>query len=120
MLKAVVNEILRVLPILGESGSEVSCFIPEPRNFAEVTRLSEDIRKTWLKITLKEDKNIIKNQNFLAQDSEKGEPMTPFMNVYKNGSLEQIKLRIIVRRYLQNKELVGDNWSPTASMRNLK
>ena len=45
MLKAVVNEILRVLPILGESGSEVSCFISEPRNFAEVTRLSEDIRK---------------------------------------------------------------------------
>ena len=24
-------------------------FVPEPRNFAEVTRLSEDIKKPWLK-----------------------------------------------------------------------
>ena len=26
----------------------------------------------------------------------------------------------MVRGYLQNKELVGDTWSPTASMRSLK
>ena len=45
VFKAVVNDILRVLPILGESGSESSYFIPEPRNFAAVTRLSEDIKK---------------------------------------------------------------------------
>ena len=37
------------LAILGESGSEVSYLIPEPMNFAEVTRLSDDINKTWLK-----------------------------------------------------------------------
>ena len=49
IFKASGNDILQVLPILGESGSEVSYFIPEPRNFAEVTRLSEDIRKLWLK-----------------------------------------------------------------------
>ena len=34
LLKAVVNDIPQALPILGESGSEVSYFIPEPRNFA--------------------------------------------------------------------------------------
>ena len=28
-------------------------------------------------------------------------------------------MRIVVRGYLQNKELVGDTWSPTASMRTL-
>ena len=33
IFKAVVHEILQVLPILGESGSEVSYFIPEPGNF---------------------------------------------------------------------------------------
>ena len=37
VFKAVENEILQALPILGESGSEVSYFIPEPRKFAEVT-----------------------------------------------------------------------------------
>ena len=47
--KSVVNEIFQVLPILDESGSEVSYFIPEPRNFAEVTILLEDIKKIWLK-----------------------------------------------------------------------
>ena len=47
------------------------------------------------------------------------------MDVYKakiqsNGSLDNLKLRIVVRGDLQNKELVGDTWSPTASMRTLK
>ena len=34
LFKAVVNKISQVLPILGESGSEVSYFIPEPINCA--------------------------------------------------------------------------------------
>ena len=51
--------------------------------------------------------------------------MTPFMDVYKakiqsNGSLDKLKLRIVVRGYLQHNKLVGDTWSPTASTMNLK
>ena len=47
------------------------------------------------------------------------------MDVYKakiqsDGIIDKLKLRIVVRGYLQNKELVGDTWSPTASMRTLK
>ena len=47
------------------------------------------------------------------------------MDVYKakiwsDGSLDNLKLIILVRRYLQNKEIVGDTWSPKASMRTLK
>ena len=34
-----VKEILQELTALGESGSEVSHFNPEPRNFAEVTKI---------------------------------------------------------------------------------
>ena len=37
-----------------------------------------------------------------------------------DGSLDKLKLRIVVRRDLKNKEMAGDTWSPTASMRNLK
>ena len=37
VFKYIVNEISQVLPPLGESRSEVSYFIPYPRNFAEVT-----------------------------------------------------------------------------------
>ena len=64
LFKAIVNDIFQALPILGESGSEVSYFIPEPRNFAEVTRLSEDIKKPWLNATLKEITSLINNQTF--------------------------------------------------------
>ena len=110
---------------MGESCSEVYHFIPEPRNFAEATKLSENISKPWIKATLKEIKNIIKNQTFLIVNKNEGESVTPCMDVYKakiqsNGSLYKLKLRIVVRGNLQNKEMVGDTWSPTASMRTLK
>ena len=47
------------------------------------------------------------------------------MDVYKtkiqyDGSLDKLRLRILVRGDLQKKELIGDTWSPTASMRTLK
>ena len=41
VFKAVGHKILEALPILGESGLEVSYLIPQPRNFEELTRLSE-------------------------------------------------------------------------------
>ena len=82
-----------------ESGSGVSHFIPEPRNFSEVTKLSENIKKPWLKENLKEIKNIINNQNFLIEDPNEGEPVTTFIDVYKakiqsGGSFDKLKLRI--------------------------
>ena len=61
---------------LGESGSEVFHFIPEPINFAEVKKLSENIKKPWLKENLKEIKNLINNQTFLIEDQNEGEPVT--------------------------------------------
>ena len=47
------------------------------------------------------------------------------MDVYKakiqsGWSLYKLKLGIVVRGDIQNKELVGDIWLPTASMRNFK
>ena len=103
----------------------MSHFIPEPRNFVEVTRLLADVKKSWLKATLKEIKNIFNNQTFLMDDPEKGEPVTPFMGVYKgktqsDGIIDKLKLRVVVRGDLQNKEMIVDTWSPTASMRTLK
>ena len=125
VFKTVVEYILQDLPPLDESGSEVSHFIPKPRNFVEVTKLSDEINEPWLKATQKEIKNIINNKTFLVQEPDKGEPLTPCMDVYKakiqyDGSLDKLKLRIVVRGYLKNKELVGDTWSPTACIRTLK
>ena len=52
VVSTVVKEILQESTALGESGLGVSHFIPEPINFAEVKKLSENIRKPWLKETL--------------------------------------------------------------------
>ena len=86
----------------------MSHFILEPRNFAEVTKLSENIRKPWLKATLKEIKNLINNQTFMIEDPKDVEPVTSCMDVYKakiqsDGSLDKLKLRIVGRGDLQNK-----------------
>ena len=53
VFSTIVSDILQELTNLGESGSEVSHFIPETRNFSEVTKLSENIRNPWLKATIK-------------------------------------------------------------------
>ena len=37
-----------------------------------------------------------------------------------DGTLEKLKLIIVVRGDVQNKEMVGYTWSPTASIRTLK
>ena len=83
VFSTVVKEISQELTPLGESGSEVSHFIPEPRNFSEVTELSDNIKKPWLKETLKEINNIINNQTLLIEYQNEGEPVTPCMDVYK-------------------------------------
>ena len=61
----------------------------------------------------------------MIEDPKYGEPVTPCIDVYKakiqsDGSLDNLKLRIVVRRDLQNKEMFGDTCSPIASMRTLK
>ena len=102
VFKTVVKEISQEWTPLGESSSEVSHFIPEPRKFGEATKISGYIKKHWLKLTLKEIKNIIKNQDFLVEDPNKDEPLTQCMDVYKakikyDGSLEKLNLRFVVR-----------------------
>ena len=102
VFKDVSNEINNEFTTLVESGSEVLQLIPEPRNFEEVTRLPVDVKKDRLKSTLKEIKELINNNTFLMDEPDKGDPVTPCMGVYKakilsNGSIEKLKLIIVVR-----------------------
>ena len=68
VFNTVVKAILQYLTPLGESGSEFSYFVPEPRNFSEVTKLSYDIKKPLIKATKNDIKNLINNHNFLVED----------------------------------------------------
>ena len=78
------------------------------------------------KVNSQGDKESNQQSNvFLIEDQNEGEHVTPCMDVYKakiqsDGSLDKLRLRIVVRGNLHNKEMVGDTWSPTASMINLK
>ena len=95
VFSTVVKCISQELTPLVESGSEVSHFIPDPKNISEVTKLSDNIKKPWLKATLKDIKNLINNQTFLIEDQNEGEPVTPYMDVYKekiqsDGSLDNL------------------------------
>ena len=91
VIKTVVKNISIDLPPLGESGSEVSHFILEPRNFSEVAKLSNVIKKPWLKTTLKDIKNLINNQTFLVQGPKRGKTLTPCMDMYKS-KLNSVKV----------------------------
>ena len=62
--KAVFNEIFNHYHVWVNMRQRFSYFIPEHRNFEELTRLSEDIKKPWPKENLKEIDNLIKNQTF--------------------------------------------------------
>ena len=67
--------------------------------------------KPWLKATLKDIKILCNNNTLLVDEPVKVYPMTPRMDVYKAniqsyGSLDKLKLRIVVIGHLQNEYLV--------------
>ena len=70
VFSTVVKDILQELTPSGESGSEISYIILEPRNCSEVKNMPENIKKPWLKANFKEIKNIINNQTFLIEDQK--------------------------------------------------
>ena len=55
VFKTYVKYISQDLPPWGESGSEVSYFIPEPRNVFEVTKFFRQHTETLSKVNLKGD-----------------------------------------------------------------
>ena len=80
--------------------------------FLKGVRLSKYISKPWLKATSNEINSLINNQTFLVDEPEKLEHVNQFMDVYKSkihsdGSLGKLRLRILVRGDLQNKDLIG-------------
>ena len=58
-------------------------------------------------------------------DLRKGDTVTPCMYVYKKKiqydvSLDKLKLRIVVKGDLKNKDMIGDTWYTIASTRTMK
>ena len=73
-------------------------------------------------INFRSDQKFNKNQIFIIDDPEKGYPVTPCMDVYKSktqygGSLDKIKLILVVRGDMKNKKMIRDIRAPIATMR---
>ena len=64
VFSTVVKEISQELTPLGESGSEVSHFIPEPRNFAKVTKIIREHEETLAKGNSQRDKESNQQSDF--------------------------------------------------------
>ena len=108
VFKAVVDNISQALPILGEYGLEFSYLIPEPKTLCRHDQIIRRHQETLAKGNYEGNLKKISNQTFLVQGPEKGEPVTPCMDVHKSkiqsdGSLDKLKLIIVVRGDLQNK-----------------
>ena len=83
VFKTVVKEIFTRFTTFGRIWFIILPFHPRTQKLCEVTKLSDDITKPWIKATQKEIKNLINNQTFLVEDPKKGGPVTPCMDVYK-------------------------------------
>jgi hypothetical protein len=85
----------------------------------------EVVRQEWLKAIKKEIKTLVDSGTFLANTLQPGEISTPVMETFKvkvksDGSLDKLKMRLVVRGDLQDKNITEDKWSPTASFHSLK
>ncbi|MGH3053652.1 MAG: reverse transcriptase domain-containing protein, partial [Gaiellaceae bacterium] len=119
------NEV-REAEFIDYCGSNVSSFIPAPTNLANMMRIKDqEVKKAWLRATRKELKTLIDHGTFMLNDPKPGEIVTPCMDTYRvkiksDGTLDKLKVRIVVRGDLQKNVLKEDTWSPTASIRLLK
>ena len=87
--------------------------------------LDAPVKRAWLKSLLKELKTLVDARTFAIKAVLEGEESTPVMEIFKvkinsDGTLDELKSRIVVRGDLQSKTISEDKWSPTASFRSLK
>jgi hypothetical protein len=73
----------------------------------------------------KEIKTLIDSGTFAQDKLKDREISTPVMDTFKvkvksDGSLDKLKCRLVVRGDLQDKNIMEDKWSPTASFHSLK
>ncbi|MGH7974584.1 MAG: hypothetical protein ACREBR_03580 [bacterium] len=108
-------------------GSDPSPFSPPPSNMAAMLRLSDNAtQQAWIKASRKELRNfLVDNGTFVLEDPKMDDKVTPCMDTYRaklksNGTLDKLKVRIVVRGDLQKQQSHEDTWSPTASVKLLR
>jgi transposase InsO family protein len=120
---ACATEAILSLPI---KGSNIHSWEPAPRTIRDILKMPDvPVKREWLKAVRKELKALVDSRTFIKDTLNPGETSTPVMEIFKvkiqsDGTLDKLKMRMVVRGDLQAKDISEDKWSPTASFRSLK
>jgi len=73
------------------------------------------VREEWLKSVRKELKTLVNSGTFQEDTLHEGETSTPVMETFKvkvksDRSLDKLKIRLVVRGALQDKNITEDKW----------
>ena len=105
----------------------ITPYLPEPKNFRDISRLPDKIQQDWVKAIKKEIKFLIENETFNHEETPKdGDEIIPAMFIYKakvtsRGYLDKLKARCVARGDLQIKSNDPDElWSPCVFARTFK
>jgi hypothetical protein len=106
--------------------NDANSWEPAPKSIRDVLKMQEGtVRQEWLKAIKKEIKTLVDSGTFARDTMHKEERSTPVMETFKvkvksNGSLDKLKMQVVVCGDLQDKNITEDKWPPTASFRSLK
>ncbi len=109
-------------PPINISAMDTSPFMLGIRSVLKMSDVQ--VREAWLRTYQKEIKTLIVAKIFALDKPKDGEPVKPTMETnkvkfYSDGSLENLKCRIVVRGDLQETAM-EDSWSPTVPFGPLK
>jgi hypothetical protein len=118
----IVPEFQEALSAIEQETEElVDLYLPEPRGLKSMLRLPPKQRDAWLKAYRSELKNLIINNNtFTIEKPRPGERIIPTKPVFKakqtkDGYLDKLKVREVVRGDLEERNDDDDVWSPGTS-----
>jgi hypothetical protein len=106
--------------------SDANSWEPAPKSIRDIFKMADGlVRQEWLKAMKKEIKTLVNSGTFAIDTLKAGEISTPVMETFKvkvrsDGSLDKLKMQLVLRGDLQDKNITEDKWSPSASFRSLK
>jgi hypothetical protein len=113
-------------PELGEPGSDLSPFVPEPNTLSRVNREPERIPTPWLKAFWAEITGLIlKPPRTQWPELGRTDKVIPLKESFKcklnqDGKIDKLKCRVVFRGDLHKSNSIIDSWNPHADYTNLK
>jgi hypothetical protein len=94
--------------------NDANSWEPAPKSIRDVLKMTDEVvRQEWLKAIKKEIKMLVDSGTFVADTLKTGEISTPVMETFKDkvksdGSLDKLKMRLVVQGDLQDKNITED------------